>query len=108
MNPENLHLARHYLRREHERAARNNEDDLDLIATAYEELCSLQGRLDTLTVLCQFFQDQPCHAPDMSFVHVIGAAIGLSDISVLNFKASFSGRVEPQDSADSSTVSKCC
>ncbi len=104
MNPENLHLARHFLRREHERAARNNEDNLDLIATGYEELCSLQGRLDTLTVLCQFFQNLPGYAPEMSFIHIIGAAIGLSDASVLNFKASSSGRAQPQSSCNSGSV----
>lgn len=107
MNPENLHLARHFLRREHERAARNNEENLDLIATAYEELCSLQGRLDMLTTLCKFSQNHFSDTSDLSLICIIGAAIGLSDSSILDFKTAPPGGVEPQSSSDGSTVSKC-
>jgi len=106
MNPENLHIARHLLRRAHEDYARRNDEDLDLIATAYEELCELKGRLDLLTVLCQLTKHPSGDRPDVPLVLIIGAAVGLSDPVVLDFKASAPGRVKPKNSRDLSPVAE--
>jgi hypothetical protein len=96
MDSENLHLARHYLRRAHEEAARTNADDLDLIATAHEEICELKSRLDLISLLCHFTENDFCDGAKVPIICVIGAAIGSSNPVVLNFKASLARGEKPK------------
>lgn len=105
MDPENLHLARHYLRRAHEHAAKYDEEDLSLIATAHEELCALQGRLQLLNRLREFAKDLPGDAEAVSLVEIVSLCVGLSDPAVLDFKAA-TARGVPEGAGDSAAVTE--
>lgn len=108
MDPQKLHLARHYLRRAHEKAARENSEDVDYIATAYEEICELMARLDMLTSLCHFQKNVFSSDTDLPLVLIVGAVIGISEHTVLNLKASFSGGEKPERSSDNGSIPHGC
>ena len=88
MNMQSLVLIRHLVRRAHQERAKVGAEDVDLYATAHEELCELIGRLDLLSVLCQIQQrDQPGGAIPAGLAILIGAAVGSPHPAVLKFKA---------------------
>lgn len=102
-----LQLVRHLLRRAHHDAIRRNED-VEIYATAHEEMCELLGKAQLLNALCEFTQDVPGDCSHMSIIGVIGAAIGLPHPVILDFEAAAPRGVEPECSGDNGSIREVC
>ena len=102
----NLHFARHYLRRAHQEAVRSNNPEVDLIATAHEEICELQARLDVVSLLCHFHEDSHCDTTHVPLVVIVGAIIGTSNPIVLDLKAALARGMQPERTSNGFSVFK--
>lgn len=101
-----LHLARHHLRRAHQSAVKRADDDVEIYATAHEEICELLGKVRLLAVLCHFKKDDLCDYANVSLVGIVGAAIGGSTAAILNLESAATGNVGPQSTSNGSPIPK--
>jgi hypothetical protein len=101
-----LHLARHLLRREHQSAAKTGAENLDVIATAHEEICELLANTTLLSVLCHLSENNLGHGQNFPLTTIMGSAIGLAHPLVLDMEAAATRGVHADSPADGSSIAQ--